>query len=46
MIETMKLRIAKYSQCFNRNREPSSEIDYSLGSPKPDIDLYHDFKPS
>ena len=44
-IETMKLRIAEYSQCFNQNRETSSEIDSSLGSPKPDINLYDDFTP-
>ena len=46
MIETMKLRIAEYSQCFDQIREPSSEIDSSLGSPKPDIDLCGDFEPS
>ena len=43
MIETIKLRIAEYSQCFDQNSETSSEIDSSLGSPKPDISLYDDF---
>ena len=46
MIETMKLRIVEYSQCFNPNRETSSEIDSSLGSPKPKFSLYDDFDPS
>ena len=46
MIETMKLRFAEYSQCFVQNRETSSEIDSSLGSPKPDIDLCDVFEPS
>jgi len=46
MLETMKLRIAKYSQSFNQIRETSSEIDSSFGSPKPDISLYDDFEPS
>ena len=46
LIETMKLRIAEYSQCFDQNMETSSEIDSSLGSPKPDISLYEDFAPS
>ena len=45
-IETMKLRIAEYSQCFNQNRETSSEIDSSLGFPKPDIDLCDVSEPS
>ena len=39
-IETMKLRIAEYSQCFNQNRGTSREIDSSLGSPKSEISLY------
>ena len=46
MIETMKLRIVEYSQCFSRIRETSSEIDSNLGSPKPDIDLCDDSEPS
>lgn len=46
MVETMKLRIAEYSQCFNQIRETSSEIDSSLGFPKPDISLYEDSEPS
>ena len=45
-IETMKLRIAEYSQCFNQNRGTSSEIDSSLGFPKPDIDLCDVSEPS
>ena len=45
-IETMKLRIAEYSQCFNQNMETSSEIDSRLGFPKPDIDLYDVSEPS
>ena len=46
MVETMKKRITEYSQCFNQNRETYSEIDASLGSPKPDISFYDDFEPS
>jgi len=46
MMETMKLRIAEYSQSFNQIRETSSEIDSSFGSPKLDISLYEDFQPS
>ena len=46
MVETIKVRIAEYSQCFNQIRGTSSEIDSSLGSPKPKISLYEDFKPS
>ena len=46
MIETMKARIVACSQCFNQNRETYSELDSSLGSPKPDISLYNDFEPS
>jgi len=46
MMETMKVRIAKYSQSFNQIRETSIEIDSSLGSPKLDISLYDDFEPS
>ena len=46
MIETTKLRFAEYSRCFVQNREPSSEIDPSLGSPKPDIDFCDVFEPS
>ena len=42
----MKVRIATYSQCFNQNRETYSELDYSLGSPKPNIGLYDDFEHS
>ena len=30
----------------NQNRETHSELDYSLGSSKPNITLYDDFKPS
>jgi len=46
MIETMKVRIAACSPCFNQNRETYSVIDSSLGSSKPDISLYDDFEPS
>ena len=46
MMETMKVRIAEYSHCFDKNRETSSEIDSSLGSSKLDISLYDDFEPS
>jgi len=46
IIETMKARIAACSQSFNQNRETYSEIDSSLGSRKPNIRLYDDFKPS
>jgi len=46
MIETMKVRIAACSPCFNQNRKTHSEIDSSLGSPKMDISLYDDFEPS
>ena len=46
MIETMKAKIAAYPQCFNQNRETYSELDSSLGSPKPDISLYDNFEPS
>ena len=45
IIEIMKVRTA-CSQCFDQNREIYSEIDSSLGSPKPDISLYDDFEPS
>jgi len=45
MVETMKKRIAEYSQCFSQNRETYCEIDASL-SPKPDISLYDNFEPS
>jgi len=44
MMETMKVRIAEYSHCFDKNRETSSEIDSSLGSSKLDISLYDDFE--
>jgi len=46
MMETMKERIAKYSQCFNQSRDNSSESDSSLGSPKPAVSLDDDFEPS
>ena len=46
MMETMKVRIAEYSHCLDKNRETSSEIDFSLGSPKLDICLHDDFEPS
>ena len=46
MIKTTKVKIAACSQCFNQNRETYSEIDGSLGSPKPNISLYDDFEPS
>jgi len=46
MIEIVKARIVACSQCFNQNRETYSEIDSTLGSPKPDISLYDDFEPS
>ena len=46
MIETMKLRFAEYSQCFVQNREPSSEIDSGLRSPKLDVDLCDVFERS
>jgi len=46
MIETMKARIAAYSQSFNQNRETCSEINSSLGSPKSETSLYNDFEPS
>ena len=46
MIETMKERIAKYSQCFNQSRENYSEPDSSLGSHKPEVSLYDDFEQS
>jgi len=45
IIEIMKVRTA-CSQCFDQNREIYSEIDSSLGSPKPDISFYDDFEPS
>ena len=46
MIETMKVRIAICSPCFNQNRETYSELDSSLGSPESDVSLYDDFEPS
>jgi len=46
MIETMKVRIAACSPCFNQNKETYSEIDASLGSPKLNISLYDNFEPS
>jgi len=42
----MKMRIAACSPSFNQNRETYSEIDSSLGPPKPDISLYNDCEPS
>jgi len=44
MTETMTARIAACSQCFDQNRETYSELDSNLGSPKPDISFYDDFK--
>jgi len=35
MIETMKERIAEYSQCVNHSRENYNESNSALGSPKP-----------
>jgi len=48
MIENMKKRIAEYSLCFSHKREDINfqEPDSSLGSPKPEVSLYDDFKPS
>ena len=43
MIETMKLRIAEYSERFNQNRKAYSEPDSRLGSPKPTVSLSDDF---
>ena len=45
-IETMKLRIVEYSQCFNQNRKTYSEHDSRLGSPEPAVSLNDDFGPS
>ena len=46
MIETMKLRIVEYSQCFNQIRKTYSEHDSRLGSPEPAVSLTADFAPS
>ena len=46
VVETMKKRIAKYSQCFNQSRKNCNEPDSSLRSPKPEVSLYDDFEPS
>ena len=46
MLETMKVRIAKYSQCFTQSRENCSEPDSSLGSPEHVVGLDDDFGPS
>jgi len=43
MIETLKVRIVEYSQCFSQSRENYSEHDSSLGSLKPGVSLYDDF---
>jgi len=45
-LETMKVRIAEYSQCFNQSRENYGKPDSSIGSPKPGVTLYDDFEPS
>ena len=39
MIEIMKARTTACSQCFNQNIETYSKLDFSLGSPRPDISL-------
>ena len=45
-LETMKVRIAEYSQCFNQSRENYGELDSSLWSPKPKVSFYDDFDSS
>jgi len=48
MVEKMKQRIAEYSHYFSHSREDTNlhELDSCLGSPKPKVSLYNDFKPS
>jgi len=45
MVETMKQRIAEYFNCFNHSSN-LHENDSSLGTPKPEVNLYDDFEPS
>jgi len=45
MLETMKLRIVKYSQCFTQSGENYSEPNSSLGFPKHEVSRYDDFAP-
>jgi len=48
MVESMKQRIAEYSQCFSHSRDETNlhESDSSLGSPKFNVSLYDDFESS
>ena len=48
MIETMKKRIAEYSQCVSHSREDYNlhETNSHLGSLKPEVSIYDDFEPS
>jgi len=44
MIDDMKKRITKYSQCLTQGRENYNELDSSLGSSKLGVSLYDDFE--
>jgi len=46
IIENLKVRTTEYSHSFNQSRENYSEPNSSLGSPKHEVSLYDDFKPS
>ena len=46
MVETMKERIAEYSQCYTQSRENCGDLDSSLGFPNPNVSFYDDFDPS
>jgi len=46
MVETMKKRIAKYSQYFNQSSKNCIEPDSILGSPESAVSLHDDFDPS
>ena len=48
MVETMKERVAEYSQCFTQSRVDTNlqEPNCSLGYPKPEVSLYDNFETS